>query len=312
MNTTHVERTDREVIASRLIDAPRALVFKVWTEPEHIAQWWGPTGFTNTVHEMNVKPGGKFRLTMHGPNGTDYPNLIVFKEVVVPEKLVYVHGNGSDDAPGNFHVTVTFEEKEGKTLLTMRSLFQSKSDLDYVIDEHGAFEGARQNMERMAAYLETRINLMTQLKNTNMSRVSTYLNFAGNTEEAFLFYKSVFGTEFKGGIQRFGEIPPMEGAPPMTEADKKLILHIELEILGGHILMATDAPESMGMKVKPGNNMHINLEPNTRTETKRLFDALSAGGEVTMELQDMFWGAYYGSCTDRYGINWMFNCNEKG
>jgi PhnB protein len=138
------------------------------------------------------------------------------------------------------------------------------------------------------------------------------LNFPGNTEEALNFYKSVFGTEFHGkGIQRFGDITPPEGMPPLSDADKKLIIHVELPILGGHILMATDAPESMGFKVDPGNNIHINLEPDTREETKRLFHALSAGGNITMELQDMFWGAYFGSCTDKYGINWMFNFTEK-
>ena len=146
-----------------------------------------------------------------------------------------------------------------------------------------------------------------------MARVSTYLNFPGNTEAAFTFYKTIFGGEFHGGgIQRFGDIPSPEGMPALSEEDKKLILHVELPILGGHILMATDAPESMGLKVDYGNNIHINLEPDTRQETKRLYDALSDGGKVTMELQDMFWGAYFGSCTDKYGVNWMFNCAEKG
>ncbi len=145
-----------------------------------------------------------------------------------------------------------------------------------------------------------------------MARVSTYLNFPRNAEEAFNFYKSIFGGEFtSGGIARFRDIPPTEGMPPIADEDKNLVMHIELPILGGHLLMATDAPESMGFKVNHGNNVHINLEPDTKVETKRLFDALSAGGTVTMELQDMFWGAYYGSCTDKYGIQWMFNCVEK-
>jgi len=99
--------------------------------------------------------------------------------------------------------------------------------------------------------------------------------------------------------------------PPLAKEDKNLIMHIELPILGGHILMGTDAPESMGFDVKFGNNMHICLDPDTRAETKRLFDALSAGGKVTMDLQVMFWGAYYGSCTDKYGVQWMFNCTGK-
>ncbi len=145
-----------------------------------------------------------------------------------------------------------------------------------------------------------------------MARVSTYLNFPRNTEEAFNFYKSVFGGEFQGEIHRFSNVPPQEDAPPMAEADKNLVMHVELPILGGaYMLMGTDAPESMGFKVNFGNNIYINLEPDTRAETKRLFDALSAGGKVEMELQDMFWGDYFGSCTDKFGVQWMFNCAEK-
>jgi PhnB protein len=145
-----------------------------------------------------------------------------------------------------------------------------------------------------------------------MSRVATYLNFSRNTEEAFNFYKSIFGGEFSGnGINRFGDIPPSDGTPPIPEADKKLIMHVELPILGGHVLMGTDAPESMGFNVHVGNNVHINLEPDTRAEADKLFKALSAGGKVTMKLQVMFWGAYYGSCTDKYGIQWMVNCTAK-
>lgn len=145
-----------------------------------------------------------------------------------------------------------------------------------------------------------------------MARTNTYLNFPRNTEEAFNFYKSVFGGEFSGGgVARFKDIPPSEGTPQIADADKNLIMHIELPITGGHVIMATDASESMGFNVNIGNNVYISLEPDTRTETKKLFDALSSGGKVTMELQDMFWGAYYGSCTDKFGIQWMFNCNEK-
>lgn len=144
-----------------------------------------------------------------------------------------------------------------------------------------------------------------------MARVSTYLNFPRNTEEAFNFYRSVFGGEFIGGIARFGDVPQEEGMPPIADEDKDLVMHIELQIMDGHLLMATDASESMGFQVKPGNNMFINLEPDTRVETRRLFDALSKEGQVSMELQDMFWGDYFGTCTDRYGVQWMFNCSEK-
>ena len=141
-----------------------------------------------------------------------------------------------------------------------------------------------------------------------MARTSTYLNFPRNTEAAFNFYKSVFGGDYVGGVARFGDIPAQKGAPPLAEADKNLIMHIELPILGGHVLMGTDAPESFGFTVNFGNNVFINLEPDSRADTDRLFAGLSAGGKVGMALQDMFWGAYFGSCTDKFGVQWMFNC----
>jgi PhnB protein len=144
-----------------------------------------------------------------------------------------------------------------------------------------------------------------------MARVSTYLNFPRHTEEAFNFYKSIFGGDFTPTTSRFDDYPPAVGAPPRADADKNLIMHIELPIMGGHVLMGTDAPESMGFTVNTGNNMHIMLEPDTRDETKRLFQALAEGGTVTMDLQDMFWGSYYGSCIDKLGVQWMVNCYAK-
>ena len=144
-----------------------------------------------------------------------------------------------------------------------------------------------------------------------MARVSTYLNFPRNTEEAFTFYESVFGGDFDGDINRMGEVPPQEGPPPLAEEDKNLVMHIALPILGGHYLMGTDAPESMGFKLNAGNNVHINLEPDTIAESEKLFQALSEGGQVSMPLQKMFWGDYFGSCTDKFGIQWMVNCSGK-
>ena len=302
-----MDTSNRELVITRLLNAPCELVWEVFTNPEHIKNWWGPNGFTNTIFKMDVKPGGEWEFIMHGPDGTDYKNKSLFKEIVKPEKIVFEHVSGP-----KFTTTITFETQGKKTLLTWRMLFETTKELQQVVKQFKADEGLKQNIEKLNNYLKAQITLRKQLKKNNMARTNTYLNFPGNTEEAFNFYKSVFKTEFVApGIKRFGEIPAVAGHPPLSDADKKLILHVELPIVGGHILMATDAPASMGFKVELGNNMHISLEPDTRTETKRLFDALSQGGKITMELQDMFWGAYFGSCTDRFGINWMFNCIEK-
>lgn len=144
-----------------------------------------------------------------------------------------------------------------------------------------------------------------------MASVGTYLNFPRNTEEAFNFYKSVFGGEFAGEIHRMGGAPTPEGTPPLAEEDKNLVMHVALPILNGHLLMGTDAPESMGFNVRFGNNSYISLSPDTRAEARRLFDGLSVGGKVEMDLQDAFWGSYFGSFTDQFGVQWMIDCVEK-
>ena len=144
-----------------------------------------------------------------------------------------------------------------------------------------------------------------------MARVSTYLNFPRHTDAAFNFYKAVFRGEFSGPIHRMGEVPADSSQPPLPDADKNLVMHVELPILGGHMLMGTDSPESMGFKMVQGNNVYINLEPDTRTETARLFKELAAGGKVEMQLQEMFWGDYFGSLTDQFGVQWTFNCQSK-
>ena len=141
-----------------------------------------------------------------------------------------------------------------------------------------------------------------------MARTSTYLNFSRTTEEAFTFYKTVFGTEFVGGITRHGDVPVPEGQPGPSDEDKQLVINVQLPILGGHLLMGTDVPESMGVTLNQGNNVHICLHPDTRAEADALFAALSAGGTVQQPLQVMFWGDYYGSLVDRFGVHWMINC----
>ncbi|HSU29016.1 MAG TPA: SRPBCC family protein [Chitinophagaceae bacterium] len=149
------DTTDREVVIRRLINAPRELVFDAWTDPEHVGEWYGPTGFTITTHEIDIRPGGVWRFIMHGPDGIDYPNYIKYDEVVKPERLAYSHGSSADE-PDLFYATITFEEANGKTQLQMKSVFKTKEERDYVVREHKAIEGGNQTVDRFEAYLRSR------------------------------------------------------------------------------------------------------------------------------------------------------------
>jgi uncharacterized protein YndB with AHSA1/START domain len=145
----------RSIVVTRVFDAPRNLVFDAWTDAKHVGNWWGPRGFTTTTHEMDVRPGGVWRLTMHGPDGVDYQNKITYLEVVKPERLVYDHGGAGAQ------VTVTFEDQAGKTKLTMRMVFQSAEVRDGVVKKHNAIEGANQTLERFGEQLAKMTELIT-------------------------------------------------------------------------------------------------------------------------------------------------------
>lgn len=140
-----------------------------------------------------------------------------------------------------------------------------------------------------------------------MSRVSTYLNFLGKTETAFAFYREVFGSDYLGPIMRIADMPPAPDGPHLTDDELQMIMHIELPITAGHVLMGTDMIASMGHELRVGNNTTIHLELDTRDETERLFGLLSEGSTEMAPLQDMPWGAYWGVCLDRFGIRWMFS-----
>lgn len=140
-----------------------------------------------------------------------------------------------------------------------------------------------------------------------MVTINPYLNFSGNTEEAFNFYKSVFGGEFLM-LQRFKDTPE---TGEMSEAEKEKLMHISLPIGKGNTLMATDALESMGHKVTAGNNFHLSVETESKEEADRIFKSLSEGGKVTMPQENTFWGSYFGMLTDKYGIQWMVSYTPK-
>jgi uncharacterized protein YndB with AHSA1/START domain len=152
MNVTQNATANRELKISRLINAPRELVFEAWTDPKHLAKWWGPNGCINTIQKMDVKKNGELILTMHTPDGTDYPNRIIYEEVVKPEKLVYSHDDGSDNDPRGFHVTVTFDAQGKKTFLTMHAVWKSVAAFAELA-KFGAIEGGKQTLERLEAYV---------------------------------------------------------------------------------------------------------------------------------------------------------------
>jgi uncharacterized protein YndB with AHSA1/START domain len=144
-----------EIIHSRWVAAPRALVYEAWTTPEHLDAWWGPTGFTNTTQSHELVEGGEWRFTMRGPDGTVWPNAIAFTEVRPAERLVYEHGDGTPGAPPHFHVAVTFADDGDGTRLTMRARFPSAAAKQFVIENVKAREGGRQTLERLDQYVQT-------------------------------------------------------------------------------------------------------------------------------------------------------------
>jgi uncharacterized protein YndB with AHSA1/START domain len=138
---------DREIAISRKLNAPIALVWELWTNPEHIANWWGPDGFTTTIQTMDVRPGGEWTLVMHGPDGKDYPNKSMFKEVIPYKKIVYEHY-----APG-FVATVDFEDQGEYTFVNWHMLFESVEEFIHIVKTFKADQGLRQNVEKLEAYL---------------------------------------------------------------------------------------------------------------------------------------------------------------
>lgn len=141
-----------------------------------------------------------------------------------------------------------------------------------------------------------------------MTNINPYLSFDGNAEKAMTFYKSVFGGEFPGGVMRWGDMPGCdEGDTKLSDADKGKVMHMALPISDGNVIMASDSLKSFGPKLQKGNNVTVALGPPTREEADRLFAGLSAGGNVQMPMADAFWGGYFGSFEDKYGINWLIN-----
>ena len=311
-----IDKSTKTVFVNREFAADRSLVWDAFTQQEILDQWWAPKPWESKTKYMNFEVGGRRFYAMVGPEGQEHWSIQEFTSISPRTNFKMLSAftdqdeNINTEWPGS-DWNLNFSGQNGTTTVSIEIKHKTFADFEQHI-QLGFKEGFTKCLENLDQYIEAQFKLRQQNKTNNKARVATYLNFPGNTEEAFLFYKSVFKTEFLGkGIERFGDIPQGAGHPPVADEIKKMVLHVELPITGNHILMATDAPKEMGFTLTQGNNMHICIEPETREEAKRIFDELSDGGNVTMPLQDMFFGAYFGEFSDKFGINWMINFQNK-
>lgn len=311
-----VNKEKNTIDVQRDFAADLDLVWDAWTKPELLDLWWAPKPYQTKTRSMDFREGGFWLYAMISPENVAHWCRADYKQIA--HKISFSGLDAFCDENGVVNTefprslwNVAFHENTQTTRVSISIKYESLADLEKIIG-FGFKEGFTQALENLDQYLAARFKLINDLRQDNTARICTYLNFPGNTEEAFLFYRSVFKTEFSGkGIQRFGDIPADSNHPPIADAIKKMVLHIELPITGNHILMATDAPKEMGFTLVQGNNMHICIEPPTRDEATRIFNELSEGGSITMPLKDMFFGSYFGEFTDKYGINWMINFKSQ-
>jgi PhnB protein len=310
-----VNKDNNTINVVREFAANLELVWDAWTKPEILDQWWAPKPYRAETKSMDFREGGTWLYAMISPENTkqwcknDFHKIEHRKSFSGLDAFCDENGVTNREMPRT-HWTNIFREKDDTTLVTITTTYESLADLEKIV-AMGFEEGFTMALENLDQYIAAQFLLRKQNKPSNMPRVCTYLNFPGNTEEVFKFYRSVFRSEFINGIQKFGDLPADSNHPPIDEKIKKMVLHVELPILGGHILMGTDAPKEMGFTLTSGNNMHIQLEPETREEADRLFNELSVRGKIEMPMKDMFFGAYFGSFTDQFGINWMINVQNK-
>jgi uncharacterized glyoxalase superfamily protein PhnB/uncharacterized protein YndB with AHSA1/START domain len=310
-----VDKANKQIKIQRNFQAPKDLVWAAWTEADLLDQWWAPKPYEAKTVSLDFKEGGRWFYYMLSPAGEkhyclfDYESISQENYFTGLDSFCNEKGEANDTKP-RVHWNNTFTSTGDATLVEILLSFKQLEDLEGII-AMGFKEGFTMGLENLDQYIAAQFYLRKQKKPNQQARVSTYLNFDGKTEEAFLFYQSIFKTEFIGGIQKFGEIPASPDQPAIADEIKNMVLHVELPLLGGHILMGTDAPKEMGFTLNSGNNMHINLEPDSRAEADRLFDALAKDGIIDMPMQDMFFGAYYGALKDKYGINWMITFQNK-
>lgn len=310
-----VDKENSKINVKRSFNAPLELVWHAWTDPEILDLWWAPKPYKVVTKALDFKVGGQWHYLMSGPEGEkqwclfDYEGIHPFVDFSGIDAFCDEHRVINDTKP-RVKWKASFSDNQQSTDVNIELEFEKLEDLKAII-QMGFKEGFTAGLQNLDQYISTQFYLRKKNKQNNLPRVSSYVNFPGQTEEAFMFYKGVFKTDFVNGIQRFGDLPQDPSQPAIAENVKKMVIHVELPLIGGHLLMGTDSPKEMGFEVSTGNHMHIQLEPETKAEADRIFTELSAGGKIEMPMQDMFWGAYFGSFTDRFGINWIINFQTK-
>ena len=215
------DTTDREMVITRILDAPRELVWKAVTNPQHVTQWWVPDGFTDTLGKMDFRVGGEWKHTMHGPDGKDYPNKSTFTSIVKPERIEYSHGGSrKGDPEAQFDASWTFEALDKQTRVTMRAVFPTTEARDAAVKIYNAIEGGKQTLAHLAEYLLTMETCGEKPGSSRqeaahgkgiVAQINPYLFFEGRCEEAIEFYRKTLGAEVTM-LMRYKESP--EPQPP--------------------------------------------------------------------------------------------------
>ena len=314
------EVIESELVISRIFNAPREHVWKMWTDPELTKTWWGPKDFTAPVCKINLRVGGEYHFCMRSPDGKDYWSKGTYLELVKPGKIVmtdsFADENGNivpasdygmqGDWPLELQVTVTFEDYDGKTRFVLKHHGLPEGEMAEMT-EAGWNESLDKLAESLNQMQDVNIKSTAESSKTTTLTINPYLNFPGNTEEVFNFYKSVFGGEFQM-LMRFRETPDGDKMPPDVQ---NKIMHIALPLGKENILMASDALESMGQKLTVGNNFYITISTASKQEADSLFCKLSESGKIEMAMNSTFWGSYFGMCKDKFDIQWMISYDEK-
>ena len=282
---------NRQILSSRIIQAPREVLFRAFTDPALLAQWWGPKGFTNTFETFDLRPGGQWKFIMHGPNGKDHPNLSEFVEIREPERIVFNHLV----AP-LFQMTIGFEAVETGTRFSFQMQFERAEEYENV--KRYVPEANEQNFDRLEALLQKQ-NKQNQ---RYMTQISPYLNFNGNCREAMNFYKETLGGELH--LMTVNETPIAAQCPGAMQ-DQIMHAHLAGE---GFSVMGSDMLSGDGYQ--PGNNFSLTVNCQTEDQIHSLFDKLSEGGQVVEPLREQFWGALFGMLADKYGTRWMLNYDK--